>query len=525
MDRATKEYVETTPLSYRKEHGQFFTPRMVADLMTEWVLQNSPNHILDPAYGLGAFATAIMRKHPTGKCLLTGVELDHAILRFNKDHFSQVNLEQGNYLEWEPSKKPDAIICNPPYLRFQNHKGRHNVLQTLEKKLNVCLSGYTNIASLFLLKSIHEIAPHGAMSYIMPYEFFNTRYGKIIKNRLIADGILKQIIIFENEKDIFEDATTTITVLLMKKDHIVNKIKITKIDSLSDLLSLKSFSDSVDYEIPNEIFHPEKKWTSIINSFYEPTKPPSSFVPIKTFGSFSRGIATGANKFFSLNKATIRQSNINRKNIAKCITKSAQIKNFVLDDKLFRNLVNQNHPVFCLNVTNHQDNPTKRYMRKGKLEKIHLRYLTQHRTPWYRLEKRSPAPILAGVFNRGRLKFVRNLTSAINFTCFHSFYPNDHGRKLINQIYLYLISDHGQRVLRLNKRDYGSGLKKFEPSDLNEALIPHPSALGAISDKTALGIIKKLNSTPAPLDKINRLFDGLGASAQENEPGAAFFLT
>ena len=99
-------------------------------------------------------------------------------------------------------------------------------------------------------------------------------------------------------------------------------------------------------------------------------------------------------------------------------------------------------------------------------------YLTKQRKPWYKLESRLPAPILAGVFNRGRLKVIRNFTNAINFTCFHGFYPNLFGDRYLNRLFVYLISDLGQKILMTNKRQYGNNLDKFEPRDLNEGNCP-----------------------------------------------------
>jgi adenine-specific DNA-methyltransferase len=49
-----EEYTKSVALSYRKELGQYFTPPIIANLMSKWVLQNNPENILDPAFGLGS---------------------------------------------------------------------------------------------------------------------------------------------------------------------------------------------------------------------------------------------------------------------------------------------------------------------------------------------------------------------------------------------------------------------------------------------------------------------------------------
>jgi adenine-specific DNA-methyltransferase len=111
------------------------------------------------------------------------------------------------------------------------------------------------------------------------------------------------------------------------------------------------------------------------------------------------------------------------------------------------------------------------------------------KTPWYKIELRKPAPILLGVFNRDRLKVIRNFTTAINFTCFHSFYPNMFGKKLINKLFVYLLSDTGQKIIKINKRNYGDNLDKFEPGDLNDSLCPSQNQFAMIDDWEAEKVI------------------------------------
>ena len=140
-------------------------------------------------------------------------------------------------------------------------------------------------------------------------------------------------------------------------------------------------------------------------------------------------------------------------------------------------------------VTRHNDRHVREYISDGERQGYHTRYLTRVRQTWYQLEHRTPAPILFGVFSRGRLKVVRNLTGAVNFACFHSFYPNIFGRQLIDKLFAYLLSDWGQEVLKTNKRSYGDGLDKFEPGDLNECLCPNQAQLDLLDGDEAKKIV------------------------------------
>ena len=76
-------------------------------------------------------------------------------------------------------------------------------------KLKINLSGFTNIYTLFLLKSIYQLNENGRAAYIIPSEFLNSDYGKLVKEYLLKSKALRHIIIFNFKENVFDDALTT----------------------------------------------------------------------------------------------------------------------------------------------------------------------------------------------------------------------------------------------------------------------------------------------------------------------------
>lgn len=113
------------------------------------------------------------------------------------------------------------------------------------------------------------------------------------------------------------------------------------------------------------------------------------------------------------------------------------------------------------------------YLEKGKTEQIHKKFLTASRNPWYALEKRPPAPIWVSVFNRTGLRFVRNNANVSNLTTFHCVYPQQHlfSDISVDLLFAYLLTPTARQIFEDNSREYGNGLKKFEPNDLNNGKI------------------------------------------------------
>lgn len=485
------EYIKHTPISHRKDYGQFFTPSSVARLMVQWILKDNPATVLDPAFGLGVFYDEVIKAKPSQQLQFIGYEIDKKIIGYLNSDANKSNLKINNsdYLEANAGSF-DGIICNPPYMRFQNFLKRHAVLPKIEKQIGKKLVGYSNISSVFLVKTLNELNDNGNLAFIMPFEFFNTGYGKEVKRSLLENYLLKQIIIFSNEKEIFPDATTTVCVLLCKKDRKEEDIKITQIKAEDEISQLTNISNFYQATIEPSNLPFNKKWTPILLSLFSEQTVPEGFVKLSLYGSFKRGIATGANKFFALTKTKIEKWELDNRNICKCITKSPQIRKAVFTEYDFDILYNSDKPVHCLDVRDHESQRIHNYLAEGKKQRYHERYLTKMRSPWYKIEHRKTAPILFGVFNRGRVKVIRNLTTAINFTCFHAFYPNMFGENLIDKLFIYLLSDIGQKIIKTNKRSYGNDLDKFEPGDLNDCFCPSQNQFEMIDNKEAEHLIE-----------------------------------
>ena len=345
------DYIAQTSISYRKKHGQFFTPSLVASIMAKWVTENHPKTILDPAFGLGIFYEEISQLNLLNKWHLTTYEIDDNILSYLDDIQNKTNITIFNkdYLESDINYY-DAIICNPPYMRFQRFINRHDILPKIEQQIGKKLVGYSNIASIFLIKALQQLNDNGRLAFILPFEFFNTGYGKEIKKTLIEKHLLKQIIILANEKDIFPDATTTICILLCQNDQLKQNIKITNINSNQEIKEISNISEYYHHQLDDTQLPYQKKWTPIILSLISEQKIPKGFCKLSEYGIFKRGIATGANDFFALNKSKIEQLKINDNNVCLCITKSHLITKAIFADDDLELLVKQDKPIYCLDV-------------------------------------------------------------------------------------------------------------------------------------------------------------------------------
>ena len=252
-----KEYVKITPIEHRKKFAQFFTPEQISDFMATWVLNGRKGKvdILEPAFGLGIFSRSMHKLNP--QIRVVGYDIDKTISTYAIDSFARPEYDiaicNENYLTASWSEKYDGIICNPPYLKFHDYDNA-TLVPIVNKKLHTHLNGFTNIYTLFLLKSIFQMKVGGRMAYIIPSEFLNSDYGVEVKRSLLQSGVLRHVIIVDFTKCAFDDALTTACILLCEKNEDSNNIHFSNIDNVAKLdSSLKEYTTFAAYQLNPEI--------------------------------------------------------------------------------------------------------------------------------------------------------------------------------------------------------------------------------------------------------------------------------
>lgn len=488
-------------MNKQKILGQFFTPTTIANFMASLVCTGQTQSVLDPAVGHGVFLDCIydLRKD-ISKLVACDVDADFVNL-VQKKHIT-ADVLNVDYLDKKFKEKFDAIICNPPYNRFQNVQERNSIIDRFYAQYGIKMSGYTNMCAFFLIKSLHELDKEGKCCYIMPYEFLNTGYGSPIKEFFLKTRTLKSIIKINNSINVFDNAITTSCILLFEgKSH-----DYIEFITIQDLEELQQFNDSqynsVKY-LYSELSH-TAKWLPLFNKSVSHVDK-KNLVPLYTFAQVKRGIATGDNAFFALAYKAVRELGLSKQTCLPCISKSADITCPVLTKHVFQSLVDIDKKMFLFDGTKATTDQDFAYIESGERKGVNMRYLTRHRTPWYLVENKPPAPILLSVFSRGKLKVIRNEAGAYNLTTFHGLYMHSLYADLTDILFCYLLTDIAQKVLYQDKREYGNGLDKFEPNDLNNANILDFSIITSEDKQKIEKIYQRIALTQDGIEPVKEL--------------------
>lgn len=484
--------------AHKKEYGQFFTGRSVAEFMVRWVVENRPESILDPAAGEGIFLWTvdhISLKSFAKNLSITAYEIDPYMAKRLQNNAKQadLNLHRLNicaedYLRAETKVRYDAVICNPPYQKFQRIPEREQLRRLFSERYGVTLSGFCNASSYFLIKSVYELAPGGRCAYIMPYEFLNTGYGRAVKRYLLEQEALKYIIKFDSSVRVFEDAITTCCILLLEKpdpkkpvssaDAQTDENGRTKENTVifSEIHSLEQLNwkdiGCTSIAIPRGELDCREKWLSYFSKEVLVTNR-QNLIQLKRIGRVSRGIATGGNQFFALSKEMICRHRLSCEVCLPCVVKASDVRTLIFDEDVYRRLYEENRKVTIFDGVRAHSVQDKAYIHYGEQQGIHRRYLTGHRSPWYAVEDKPPAPIWLAAFSRDKIKVVRNEMMIRHLTAFHGLYIKDvaFSTEDINLLFCWLLTPTAQKLLKGNRREYGNGLDKFEPGDLMDAYV------------------------------------------------------
>ena len=443
-----------------KQLGQVATPEPVAALMARWVMSAKPRIVLDPAAGLGGLLAAC--RQIDGRAQLVGVERAVETLQRAKATAPRgTKLILADHLKSDTGLF-DGIIANPPYVKAHRLDYSEKDWRYFEERLGTSLDRLTNLYALFLLKIWEDLALGGRAAVLLPAEFLNANFGEEIKERLVG-------------------------------------------------------------AIRPAALDPRDKWLNLLFN----GKAQADAAPFaKRVGDYfdcRRGIATGANDFFCLSRAELREHHLTEAQVEPCITKAVDANGLVFTREKFDALVTSNRRCFLLNPSrNGQD--LMRYLKLGEERGIPQRHLPSHRPVWYLPENRAEADIWAAVFSRESVKFILNTSGAKNLTCFHGLYAKPGGESLPPLMTVFLNSSDGRRAFSQVNRFYGDGLNKLEPKDVEDMPCPVMPKLsrtetGELTRKLAELEKLPLDERTARIDELAaRYFD---ASSRPEEPSAS----
>jgi hypothetical protein len=469
----------------RNRLGQFATPSTLARAIARLTRSHWPAgrriHFLDPGVGTGAFYAALREEFPRRQVTRAlGVEVDKDVAAVTKTLWGKDGLDvrvcDFTKLRVPPEgAQANLILANPPYVRHHHldPEDKRRLQARVASELGLRISGLAGLYCYFLLLCDRWLETGGLAAWLIPSEFFDVNYGRVIREYLTHRVTLLRVHRFPASDVQFDDALVSSVVLLFRKgppssDH---QVKFTVGGALEE--------PQQERRVRVAELAASDRWTAFLNGHEHRL---SSGPRLGDFFCIKRGIATGANSFFILPRASARELDLPERFLRPILPSPRMLPEAVVEAKAdgYPDLPDPLALIDCRvpEAEVKRSAPSLHaYFQRGVKMGLLQRYLVSRRQPWYQQEQRPAAPFLCTYMGRGTgktkpFRFIWNKSHATAPNVYLMLYPTGALKEVLRarpglaaEVFAFLNSI-GAEMLRSSGRVYGGALHKVEPKEL-----------------------------------------------------------
>ena len=461
----------------RNVMGQFSTPYPLAlDIMRHMrcLLGCDDVSFIEPSIGMGVFFSAFTEAFAGGGRTL-GFEIDPHYFNPACEFWKGTKLEMRccDFLAQKPDGQFDMLVANPPYVRHHHIENETKVRLQNEvlHKTGIKISGLAGLYCYFMMLSSAWLKDGGFSCWLVPSEFMDVNYGEAVKRYLLQNVELLHIHRFKADNLQFADAlvSSCIVVFRNSKPSAEHEVKF----SLGGTIN----NPELERNLKASQLKPGDKWTNLFTAKAQTIEPQAT---LGDFFTVKRGIATGDNDFFILDKETIERYEIPKEFLRPILPSPRYIKGDRISSE--NGLPTVEHPqfLFCCrlpeSILKERYPKVWKYVCQGYERGVQKGYICSRRSPWYSCEEREPAAIVVPYMGRSEtcnrlFRFILNDSKAITTNVYLLLYPKPQyascmkDKEVLNEVWQELNAIPTE-TLSLNGRFYGGGLRKMEPKEL-----------------------------------------------------------
>ena len=489
----------------RKGRGAFFTPPEISQFIVDWSLRKPGDSVLEPSCGEASFLIpagqrlrALQRKSrakkPVALGSLNGVDVHRASAkeasRLLAEHGLESDIRVRNFFDLKPTQLVDAVIGNPPYVRYQNFEG-----EAREKALaaaltqNVKLNQLASSWAAFTVHAARFLNPGGRLGLVLPAELLTVKYAQPVRRFLLDRFASIRLVMFE--KLVFPGVLEEVVLLLAEGEGGTDKIEVYKADGVDCLRKMREHRWTS--------FAPEfgDKWTPALltaKSFtaYQRLIAGGNFCGLRDWGNTYLGSVTGNNGYFAVSAETVRAFTLPESALLKISPPgSKHLRGLSFSNAAWKSSLDGGAASYLFYPPNARIGAAvKRYIESGESADVQAAYKCRVRSPWWRVPLVPVADILFTYMNHDRPRLVSNGAKVHHLNSIYGIALKPEWRKLgASLLPLAALNSASLLGSEIVGRSYGGGLLKLEPREADLMPVPSPELLANAS--AGLRLVRK----------------------------------
>lgn len=491
MLRTASSALDTSAL--RKARGAFFTPEPLARYITDWAVRSVEDRILEPSCGEAAFLLAavdrlaVLEATSSGQTLLPhldGVELHADSAQAARELLTAAGVEAtvtvGDFFEVKPGPQYDAVIGNPPYVRYQDFTGEsRSRSRAAALRAGVALTGLASSWAAFTVHAAQFLKPGGRLGLVLPAELMTVNYAASVRRFLLQH--FRQVDLVAFDERVFPGVLEEVVLLLADgyahgpTDHF----------SLYQAQNAADLANTANPRLWRPI-PPGGKWiASLLSSdtlaaYYGLLDGPG-FNRLEAWGDTTLGMVTGNNKFFALSPERVRQLRLEPTDLIRLSPPgSRHLRGLNLSATNLGQLGQAGAATWLFRPANEPSAAGWAYIATGEEQGVDQAYKCRVRKPWWRVPLVRPADLFLTYMNADTPRLSTNRARAHHLNSVHGVYLGSEHRSLGAEL-LPVAALNTATLLgaEMVGRAYGGGMLKLEPKEADLLPVPSPELIAA----------------------------------------------
>jgi len=479
---------DATIAGLRKARGAFFTPPELCRYIAEWAIRDGGDHVLEPSCGEAAFLleagarlAQLRAAAGSGDGSLHGVELHEesakAALALLRTAGYDADVEVADFFTLEPTPRYDAVVGNPPYVRYQDFGGEPRARsRAAALRAGVPLTGLASSWAAFTVHAALFLKPEGRLGLVLPAELLTVNYAAEVRRYLMERFARVRLVLFTER--VFPGVLEEVVLLLADGVGPTDQCELYQVRELSELRTAGGIARQW------KPLRPEGKWTpsllppSALETYAELVAH-ESFTTLETWGDTTLGMVTGNNRYFALSPARVTELGLSPSDtIALSPPGSSHLRGLTFSDQAWKELGAADRATILFRPSGDPSPAATSYIEAGEAVGVHKAYKCRVRTPWWRVPLVEPADALLTYMNADTPRLCANKARVHHLNSVHGLYFKP-GMVRTGMDLLPLGALNSMTLLGAETvgRAYGGGMLKLEPREADQLPVPTKAVL------------------------------------------------